>query len=84
MNKRLIFIVEYPCNVVSAIKQYISGKSLIEVYGPGEAVNIVFSLRIEVKSKEFICMAELQSDKKVILSSSTHNFPLSQSIVPLS
>ena len=42
VNKRLIFIVEYPCNVVCAIKQYISGKSLIEVFAPGEAVNIVF------------------------------------------
>ena len=85
MNKRLIFIVEYPCNVVCAIKQYISGKSLIEVFGPGEAINIVFSLCIGVKSKEFICMADLQSDEKAILSSSTHIFPLvAIHIVPLS
>ena len=85
MNKRLIFIVEYPCNVVSAIKQHMSVKSLIEVFGPGEAINIVFSLCIGVKSKEFICMAELQTDKNVILSSSTHIFhgrnPYSSSFV---
>lgn len=55
------------------------------VFGPGEAVNIVFSLCTEVKSKECICMAELQSDKKVILSNSTHNFPLvAIHMVPLS